>query len=134
MNFMKNINKLRKLAHAVLLLVFMFSSTLIFAQGKKVSGVVNNALDISLPGVSVVEKGTTNGTSTDIDGKFSLQVGAKAQLIVSFIGFKSQAVNVEGKTNLIITLEEDMQQLDQVVVVGYGKKNIKDVTGAIVFC
>lgn len=132
MNFMKNINKSRKLAHAILLLVFMFSSTLIFAQGKKISGVVNDVSGISLPGVSILEKGTTNGTSTDIDGKFSLQVGENAKLVVSYIGFKSQVVSIVGKTNLIIILEEDTQQLDQVVVVGYGKKHIKDVTGAIV--
>lgn len=128
---MKNINKHRKLAHALLLLVFMFSSNLIFAQSKTISGVVNDASGISLPGVSILEQGTTNGTSTDINGKFSLQVGAKANLVISFIGFKTQSVNIEGKSDFTIVLLEDMQQLDQVVVVGYGTKSIKDITGSI---
>jgi len=129
---MKNINKFRKLAHSSLLLVFMFLSTLVFAQSKKISGVVNDSFGVSLPGVSVLEKGTVNGTATDINGKFSLRVKPNAELIISFIGFQTQIINCTNKININVILKEDTKQLDQVVVVGYGKKDIKDVTGSIV--
>lgn len=120
-----------KIRQWLLLVVLIFSSVASFAQGGKISGTVIDASGMGMPGVSVLEKGTTNGTSTNIDGQFNLKVGEKATLVVSFIGFKTQMISVEGKTNFKITLAEDTQQLDQVVVVGYGRKSIKDVTGAI---
>ena len=75
-------------------------------------------------GVNVMEKGTTNGTITDMDGKFYLKL-LNATLIISFIGYKTLAVNLEGEKNVNITLKEDLEQLDEVVVVGYGtQKNL----------
>ncbi len=83
-------------------------------------------------GATVVQKGTTNGTITDIDGNFSLSVSSDATLIVSFIGFKSVEVNVAGKTDMgTITLASDTKEIDQVVVVGYGTQRKVDLTGSV---
>uniref|UniRef100_UPI003567D809 SusC/RagA family TonB-linked outer membrane protein n=1 Tax=Draconibacterium sp. TaxID=1965318 RepID=UPI003567D809 len=85
-----------------------------------------------LPGATIQQKGTTNGTITDIDGNFSLSVPSDAALSISFIGYKSIDVNVEGKTQLgNITLAPDMIGLDQVVVVGYGTQRKVDLTGSV---
>jgi TonB-linked SusC/RagA family outer membrane protein len=86
----------------------------------------------SLPGATVQQKGTSNGIITDIDGNFSLSVPADATLMVSFIGFKSIDVSVGGKAELgNITLVSDMQDLDQVVVIGYGTQRKVDLTGSV---
>jgi len=86
----------------------------------------------SLPGATVQAKGTTNGIITDIDGNFSLSVPSDATLMVSFIGFKSVEVSVGGKTALgNITLQSDLKELDQVVVVGYGTQRKVDLTGSV---
>ena len=86
----------------------------------------------SLPGTTVIQKGTSNGTITDIDGNFSLSVPSDATLIVSFIGYKNTEVSVGGKTELgSITLVSDTKQLDQVVVIGYGTQRKVDLTGSV---
>lgn len=84
-----------------------------------------------IAGVNVVEKGTTNGIITDMDGKFSLRVAKGAVLQVSYIGFVTQEIKVGSRTNINVKLIEDTQALDEVVVVGYGVQKKKDVTGAI---
>lgn len=85
-------------------------------KGTVVSGSDNEPL----PGVNVVVKGTTNGGITDLDGNFTLSVPADATLSITYIGFKSQEVAVNGKNSLKIVLQEDSETLDEVVVVGYG--------------
>ena len=86
----------------------------------------------ALPGATVVQKNTSNGTITDIDGNFSLSVPSDATLTVSFIGYKSIEVNVEGKTELgSIALVSEMIGLDQVVVIGYGTQRKVDLTGSV---
>lgn len=96
-----------------------------------VKGVVNDAMGPVI-GASIVEKGkTTNGTITDMDGNFSLMVPANATLTVSFIGYKSQDVPVAGKTSLSITLKEDTEMLDEVVVVGFGTQKKVNLTGSV---
>lgn len=85
-----------------------------------ISGLVMDVMGEPIVGVNVMEKGTTNGTITDMDGKFLLKAPANATLIISFIGYKTLAVNLEGEKNVNITLKEDLEQLDEVVVVGYG--------------
>eukprot|EP01029_Cantina_marsupialis_P032156 TRINITY_DN957_c1_g1_i1.p2 TRINITY_DN957_c1_g1~~TRINITY_DN957_c1_g1_i1.p2 ORF type:complete len:1057 (-),score=127.56 TRINITY_DN957_c1_g1_i1:2279-5449(-) len=114
-----------------MLLLFVSITVVSFAQQKTVSGVVVDDQGLSLPGVSVLEKGTTNGVSTDMDGKFQIQVDAKSTLVFSFIGFQAQLIKVGQQTKLKVVMSTDVQQLEQVVVVGYGTKNIKDVTGSI---
>ena len=85
-----------------------------------------------LIGATIQEKGTTNGIITDIDGNFSLNVSSDATLILSFIGYNSVEINVEGKTALgNITMVADTREIDQVVVIGYGTQKKADLTG---FC
>lgn len=97
-----------------------------------VTGKVLDETGEPLPGATVQQEGTTNGIITDIDGNFSLSVPSDATLIVSFIGFKSIEVTVGGETELgSITLVSDTQQLDQVVVIGYGTQKKADLTGAV---
>jgi len=105
-------------------------------QTQKVSGVVLDDLGISLPGVSVLEKGTTNGVSTDFDGKFTIEIpdNGKVVLVFSFIGMESQEVVVRGQKELKITLLSDAEQLAEVVVVsdGFQKTDRRLFTGSAI--
>lgn len=93
---------------------------------KKVTGVVRDQNGEPIIGANVVEKGTTNGTITDVDGRFSLEVYSKGTLLVSYIGFTSRELIIGNQSNIEIQLKEDMEALDEVVVIGYGtaKKKI----------
>lgn len=97
---------------------------------KKISGTVVDSNGEPIIGANVVEKETSNGTITDIDGLFSLDVQENATLIISYIGFNTQDITIGDKSNLSIKLIEDAQTLDEVVVVGYGVQKKKLVTGA----
>lgn len=106
-------------------------STVAMAQGK-VTGKVVDATGESVIGASVIVKGTTNGTVTDFDGNFTIQnVPQNATLVISYVGYRTQNVAVAGKGSIDVTLEEDKQLLDEVVVVGYGVQRKSDVTGAL---
>ena len=94
-------------------------ATSIVQQSSTVNGKITDANGEPIIGASVVIKGTTNGTITDFDGNFMLEVPAKATLVVSYVGYKTLEVPVNGKT-LNINLKEDTEMLDEVVVVGYG--------------
>jgi len=97
-----------------------------------IKGTVEDENGEPLIGVSIVVKGTTTGTVTDIDGTFSLAVpDPGATLVFTFIGFHTQEISLNGRTNLNITMMEDTQMLDDVVVVGYGTMRKSDVTGSI---
>ncbi|MDE5418100.1 TonB-dependent receptor [Labilibaculum sp. DW002] len=87
--------------------------------------------DEGIPGVSVVEKGSTNGTVTDINGQYVLEVSTKGIIQFSFVGFKTQEIPVNGLSTVNVVMEEDSQQLDQVVVTGYQSKRKADLTGAV---
>ncbi len=101
-------------------------------QQKAISGKVVDSKGESIIGANIMEKGTTNGTITDFDGKFSLNVSAKAILQVSYIGYKSQEIPVSQlKAGAVITLKEDTEVMDEVVVIGYGTQRKGDVTSAI---
>ena len=103
-----------------------------YAQGKTVSGTVLDQNGESVIGASVVVKGTTNGVITDFDGKFTLSnVPADATIEISFVGYKTQSLPVKGRTTFNITMQEDSEMLDEVVVVGYGVQKKSDVTGAM---
>jgi len=102
-----------------------------FTQAQEVTGTVSDA-NGPLPGASVVEKGTTNGTQTDFDGNFILEVGENATLMFSYIGYSTTEIVVGEQTILNVTLAEDAQALDEVVIIGYGKSVRKeDLTGAV---
>ena len=99
---------------------------------KQVSGTVVDAAGEAVIGASVMVKGTSTGTITDFDGNFTLQnVSEKASLVISYVGYRNQTIAVAGKSQLNVTLEEDRQLLDEVVVVGYGVQRKSDVTGAL---
>lgn len=101
-------------------------------QQKSITGKVTDARGQTLPGVSVLAKGTTAGTVTDADGNFQLSVPLNAEtLVFSFVGMKAQEVSLEGKTSLAIVLEEDAIGLEEVVAIGYGNQQKKDITGAV---
>ena len=107
----------------------------IVAQGQQktqVTGVVVDASGEPLIGVSVVEKGNkTNGAVTDIDGKFVINVPANSSLVVSYVGYKTQEVAVAGKHNINVTLKEDAEMLNDVVVIGYGVVKKADLAGSV---
>ena len=98
-----------------------------------IEGVVKEAANGEpIPGVTIVEKNTTNGTVTDIDGNFNINVSSpNAVLLVSFIGFSTQEISVTNKSFIDVSLEEDISQLDEVVVVGYGTQKRSDITGSV---
>ena len=98
-------------------------------QQKRVTGKVVDKNGEPVIGANVVVKGTTNGTITDFDGNFSLEVPAKAQLAISYIGYVAQEIAVGNQTQLKVTLSEDAEALDEVVVVGYGTMKKRDLTG-----
>ncbi|WP_239970524.1 SusC/RagA family TonB-linked outer membrane protein [Confluentibacter citreus] len=112
-----------------LLLVFMFCTGM-NAQ-IRVSGTVSDQ-NGPLPGVTVVVDGTSNGAATDFDGKYTLSnVASNATLVISYVGFVTQRIPVNGQTTVNVSLVEDLQALDEVVVVGYGSQSRASVTGAI---
>lgn len=103
-----------------------------YAQNKALSGTVFDKAGESIIGASVVVKGTTNGTITDIDGKFTLNnVPSNGTIQVSFVGYKTLDVPVKGQSTIKVILQEDTEVLDEVVVVGYGVQKKTDVTGAM---
>lgn len=107
-------------------------TTALASQQKKIiTGTVVDPNGEAVIGANVLVKGTTNGTITDIDGKFSLEVPEGAMLLVSYIGYGDYETKVGNQSNLSITLKEDSQALDELVVVGYGTMKKKDLTGAV---
>ena len=107
------------------------SSTIAMAQGK-VSGTVVDATGETVIGASVMVKGTSNGTITDLNGNYTIDnVPQNATLVFSYVGYRTQNIAVAGKNQINVTLEEDKQMLDEVVVVGYGVQRKSDVTGAL---
>lgn len=98
---------------------------------KKISGVVVDTKGEPIIGANVSEKGTTNGTITDLDGRFSLEVGENSNLLISYIGYDGQDLPVKGKELFNVTLKDDSQALDEVVVVGYGTQKKVNLTGSV---
>jgi TonB-linked SusC/RagA family outer membrane protein len=96
-----------------------------------VSGTVTDETGAPLPGATVRIKGTVNGTITDLDGKFSIEVGEDAVLLISYVGYILQEISVNGQSAIEVQLEPDATQLDELVVIGYGTQKRSDITGAI---
>lgn len=115
----------------LIMLVFL-SSASIWAQDKAISGTVVDDKGEALIGVSVVVKGMTTGTITDVEGKFNLNVSPNAVLVISYLGYTTREIAVNSQSVLNITLTENQKMLDEVVVVGYGSMRKKDLTGAVV--
>ena len=112
-------------------LIGMLLPMCMFAQQITVQGVVKDQTGETVIGASVVQKNTTNGTITGIDGDFSLNVPSDAVIVVSFVGYKSLEVPVKGQKQIMVTLSEDSEMLDEVVVIGYGTMKKSDLTGAV---
>lgn len=107
------------------------SITTVQQQKKQITGKIVDANGEPIIGANIIEVGTTNGTVTDVDGKFSLSVENNATIQVSFIGYLSQSINTTGRTSFNIILQEDAELLDEVVVVGYGTVRKSDLTGSV---
>ncbi|MBP1673858.1 MAG: TonB-dependent receptor, partial [Bacteroidetes bacterium] len=120
-------------ARLCLLMLLLVSCTLsAFAQNKTITGTVKDASDVVI-GASVVVKGTTKGTMTDLDGKYTITVPATAkQLVFSFVGYESQTVTIGNQSKIDVVLKELAQMLDEVVAIGYAKVKRKDLTAASV--
>ena len=117
----------------VSVLIFLFLASTAWSQSKTVTGKVASEDDGSgIPGVNVLEKGTTNGTVTDASGAYSITVAGDATLVFSFVGYESQEVAVGNQTAVNVSLKLDVTSLSEVVVIGYGTVEAKDVTGTLV--
>jgi TonB-linked SusC/RagA family outer membrane protein len=112
-------------------ILFLLTALQANAQNAAVSGIVTDDKSETLPGVNVRVKGTTIGTTTDVNGKYSIGVPTGGTLIFSFIGYTDQEVNVGNRTSINIQLTNSSTSLNEVVVVGYGTQQKKDLTGAI---
>lgn len=133
--FLLQVRDHRLVYYFILIALICLSGLPGYAQtNSKVSGVVLSATDnLPLIGVNIVQKGTTNGVVTDIDGHFEFSVPSNATLTISYIGYVEQEVKVTSATRRFnVLLREDSQTLDEVVVVGYGVQKKKLVTGATV--
>lgn len=109
---------------------FLLTSLTALAQKQVVTGKISDATGAPLPGVNIIVKGTTTGTTSDVDGAYSLNASADDILVLSFIGYKSTEVSVGNQTKIDVTLEDDVSTLNEIVVVGYGEQKKKLITGA----
>ncbi|WP_417444495.1 SusC/RagA family TonB-linked outer membrane protein [Joostella sp.] len=117
-----------------ILLIFFFLCGFIpiYGQSVNITGIVKDAVGTPLPGVNVIEKGTSNGVATDFDGNFSISSNNNEPILVfTYLGFTKKEIAINGQTSFNVVLEEDLNQLDEVVVVGYGTQKKGDLTGAI---
>ncbi len=138
---LKNDSVLRNLMFSCVFLFFFFTGANLNAavknnsdspQNFEVSGTIIDKSGMPLPGANVMEKGTQNGTQTDFDGNFILEVESEdAVLVVSFLGFATQEIELDGESEIEVTLVEDNAALDEVVVVGYGTERKRDLTGSV---
>jgi TonB-linked SusC/RagA family outer membrane protein len=122
--------KITKTIRLICLLFFLVPLAA-FAQSVSVKGIVKDAKGEPLIGVNVIEVGSSVGTITDINGSFALKVSSTAKLKVSYLGYQTSVVAVDGKTNLNVVLQDDNKVLDEVVVVGYGTQRKEAVTGSV---
>ncbi|MFY0689920.1 MAG: TonB-dependent receptor [Cyclobacteriaceae bacterium] len=112
------------------LLLFVFAS--LMGQDKNISGKVTDENGEGLPGASVVVRGTSIGTTTDIEGNFTMSVSNDATVVVSFVGYESRVMEVGNQEFLDINMSLDAEQLDEIVVIGYGQEKKSNLTGAVV--
>lgn len=119
-----------KRIHFLIFSLLLFCCLPMFAQNIMVSGTVTDSNSEPLIGVNVLVKGTTNGTITDFDGKFSLSTPPNGTLVFSYIGYKAQEVAVRNRTNVLVTMRVDAQDIDEVIIVGTSVRK-SDLTGAV---
>lgn len=126
--------QLRKWTSVTFLTFFLASLTVLSAaaQTRTVSGTVKDSEGAPMPGVSILEKGTSNGVTSDADGKFSIAVNPGAVIVFSFIGAKQQEITVGSQSSIDVVLVSDVSQLDEVVIIGYGAVKRSDLNGSVV--
>ena len=115
----------------ILMLVLLFNIALFAQDGYQVSGTVTDEANMPIPGVNVIIGNTTNGVSTDFDGKFLLKVKKGDVLNFSYIGYSKQSITITNQKTITIIMKEDGKQLEEVVVVGYGTRKKSHLTGSI---
>jgi TonB-linked SusC/RagA family outer membrane protein len=124
--------KKRLLRAIAIVIAFLLSSSLIFAQNKTISGIVSDQKGIPLANATVSAKGAKVATSTDINGAFKISVPANVtKLIISYVGAASQEISIEGKSTVVATLDVTDTKLSEVVVIGYGSKKRADISSSI---
>lgn len=127
--------KMKKIYRGILRIASVFLLLLwvstVYSQSRAVTGTVTDESGSPMPGVNVIIKGTTVGTTTDVNGNFTLQANSGDVIVVSFIGYTPQEVVVGNQTRIDFRLQEDVATLQEVVVVGYGVQKRSDLTGAI---
>ncbi|WP_026727693.1 SusC/RagA family TonB-linked outer membrane protein [Flavobacterium denitrificans] len=132
MNFKESLNKGANYCSALVFLLCLLMSSQVNAQTTTIEGTVKDAAGLTLPGVNVLEKGTKNGVSTDFDGRYKIKLtNPKGVLTFSFIGFGTKEVPAGGKSKVDVILTEDSNNLNEVVVIGYGTSKKSDLTGAV---
>jgi TonB-dependent starch-binding outer membrane protein SusC len=128
--FKKQIRKLIK--YVLLLLLSSLIAPVLIGQERSITGTVTDQEGITLPGVNVIVKGTSNGTVTDLNGRFAIKVpNSNSVLLISYIGYQSQDLALSDMTDYPVRLSESVKELNEVVVVGYGVQKRSDLTGAI---
>ncbi|WP_299546872.1 TonB-dependent receptor [Seonamhaeicola sp.] len=101
-------------------------------QEIEVNGIIQDSNGQPLPGANILEKGTTNGTQSDFDGNFSITIQDKdAVLVISYLGFLTNEVALNGQTSIVVTLQDDASKLDEIVIVGYGSQRKSDLSGSV---
>ncbi|MRI00664.1 SusC/RagA family TonB-linked outer membrane protein [Kriegella sp. EG-1] len=129
MKLLINITKMKKLKLLMMLLLLGVTSVS-FAQ-TQISGVVLDDANVPLPGASIIEKGTSNGVVSDFDGNFTISITDGTALEISYIGYETKEILLDGSSNYSIQLGESSTSLDEVVVIGYGSVKKSDLTGAV---
>ncbi|WP_346880948.1 TonB-dependent receptor [uncultured Algibacter sp.] len=128
----KNKSHLKSLRLALFYFFLIAFNNFISAQNSNIKGIITDNEDLPLAGASVIVKGTNKGAITDFDGNFLLNnVNSNGVISISFIGYKTKEIPVDGKTTINVKLEEDLAALDEVVIVGYGSEKRSQITGAV---
>jgi TonB-linked SusC/RagA family outer membrane protein len=116
----------------IFVLNLLFSVSILFAQNlQTIKGKITDVRNESVPGASILIKGTTQGTISDVNGQYTIQAGSQAVLVFSFIGMQTQEIAVNGRTSIDVQLIEQTVNMNEVVVVGYGTQKVKDLTSSI---
>lgn len=117
---------------AIILCLILFPLSGLFAQEQiTVTGTITDESGIPIPSANIIEKGTTRGAMTDFDGNFNLEVPVDATLVISYIGYASQEINVDNRSEINVVLKQDAAALEEVVVVGYSSQKRESLTGAL---
>jgi len=123
-------NYIKPLLLVIMGVLFVFTNA--YSQSKSISRTVKDGDGQSLPGVTVVVQGTSNGVITDVDGNFNIQASPADKLVFSFIGMREQVVTIETKTVFQITMEQDLISIDEVIAVGYSTKKRTEISSSVV--